>query len=100
MITAERTDHRITRNVSYFKYIDDTNPAVYNDDEETDYSDIELVGANVPENASEDNPRRNETIENDGDENDGDESETDEEPLRRSARVTGQPVRSPMDVAI
>ena len=77
MITAERDNHRITRNTSFFKYIENSGRSTDYDDEESDYSDSsELVCVDVPDNAN----------------------ETDVEPLRRSVRVTGQPVWYPMDV--
>ena len=85
MITAEWDNHRVAGNTSFFKYIEKIGHSTDNDDEESDYSNSEVVGINVTENANENDSRENETV---------------EERLRRSVRVNGQPVQYPMDVVI
>ena len=86
MVTAARDYHTITRNVSFFKQIADVDGENYEEDE-WDY--IESTAEN-------------------GEMNINDETEDIEPPIelpedadslpRRSTRVTGQPVRYPLDV--
>ena len=75
MITAERTGHKVTRNSSFFKKVPEE-------------GDDELSSDELPPNI--DDPiTTNEQGGQSGDSNEG---------LRRSTRVTGAPVRFPMDV--
>ena len=82
MITAEREDHVITRNTSFFKYIDETLQFAGNQDQVEDSDCDSAIGDT------------NRLV----DQNEPQEHESNEIPLRRSSRVTGQPVRYPMDV--
>ena len=85
MVTAEREDHRITRNCSFFKMIDIPS----SDDEQVDGADDNQVTvATEPNNEN-----------NSSGESDVNTSESDAIiPPSRSTRVTRQPVRYPMDV--
>ena len=87
MITASRYDHTITRNSTFFKRIQIPNETFDVEESDTD----SMVGC--------DNLgiRNNENVVNNEDPHDQDE--VGQNGLRRSTRVTGQPVRYPMDVA-
>ena len=78
MITATRDDHVITRNTSFFKFIDEHPQFSYDQ-----VSDGESTIGDTDRPAVPIGPL---------------EIEPGEAPLRRSSRATGQPVRYPMDV--
>ena len=80
MVTANRNDHEITRNISFFKRI---NSYVLERHEESDDDDVgPVMGTPVVNTEGPEEPENDETV------------------LRRSTRVTAQPVRYPMDVAV
>ena len=85
MVTASRKDHVITRNSSFFKYIDKKSvPRDEQMDNNIEDDDTEsVIGI------------RQEHQDNEVENNDDEENES---VLRRSTRVTPQPVRNPMDV--
>ena len=83
MITAERANHVITRNISFFKYIDETLQFADKPDPSGDSDCDSTIGDN------------NRPI----NENETQEHESNEIPLKRSS-VTGQPVSYPMDVLV
>ena len=112
MITAERNDHLITRNSSFFKKVDGCiatyhHEANETDDDDDDYTRVErnepVQPANGNDIANEPTHPVNDNDPMNADANDYDneltQKEEDERSLpRRSKRVTGEPMRYPMGV--
>ena len=99
MITAERANHMITRNSSFFKVIGTTRDPRGNtsDSEVDDYQIIERNQAELLGRNEEEILGRNEVV---NDSHSEEEEANDDGIPRRSTRVTGQPVRYPMDVPL